>query len=201
MRLYQLFEDLTQVSGLSYQQYWDVKRKKISNEAILKFHLGYDQNRIHNFLADWMILIEAPPYLALDSSFTGIPAFLDKLKQHADLYVCTARQFRQPAMDQLARLNLLHNFKQVLVTEQRQSKVSLIESYVSSLSERDWLVGDTGKDIQAGKLLNIKTCAVLSGFLNEKALQSYEPDWIIESVTSFSPADICLNINYLQELA
>ena len=56
-----------------------------------------------------------------------------------------------------------------------------------SLASQDWMIGDTGKDIQVGQMLGIKTCAVLSGFLNEKALLNYGPDLILPTAADFRP--------------
>lgn len=191
LRLYRLFQHLAPDSPLSYEQYWAFKQRTISNETILSSELGHDQDQITRFVVEWMTLIESPPYLALDGNFSGVHTTLAGLQQQADLHVCTARQLRQPVLDQLASLDLLHFFKQVLVTEQKHSKESLIMAHVASLSTQDWLVGDTGKDIQVGKLLNMKTCAVLSGFLSRENLQSYDPDLILDSVVNFPlPADV-----------
>ena len=133
-----------------------------------------------------MTLIESPSYLALDGNFPGIHDTLRSLQKHADLHVCTARQRRQPVLDQLARLDLFHFFKQVLVTEKKHKKESLIAAHVAGRSMQDWLVGDTGNDIQVGKFLNMKTCGVLSGFLNEDALKAYCPDLLVNSIDDFS---------------
>jgi len=187
LRLYRLFQYLAPDSSLSYEQYWALKQNRVSNETILSSRLGYSKDEIAGFIAQWMALIESPPYLSLDSSFVGIETALGGLQQVADLYVCTARQLRQPVLDQLASLNLLQFFKQLLVTEQKYTKESLIAANVVNLSSEDWMVGDTGKDIQVGKLLNIKTCAVLSGFLSKESLRRYCPDLIIDSVGSFVP--------------
>jgi len=188
LRLYRLFQHLVPDSSLSYAQYWAFKQNKISNEKILSSELRHDQKQIARFVAQWMTLIESPPYLALDSNFAGIHSTLAVLQQRADLHVCTARQLRQPVLDQLESLNLLQFFKQILVTEQKQSKESLIAAHVAGLSTQDWLAGDTGKDIQVGKLLNMKTCAVLSGFLSRESLLSYAPDLIVDSVIDFQHA-------------
>lgn len=185
LRLYRLFQHLAPDSSLSYERYWALKQNKISNETILSSELGYDQDQIERFVVQWMSLIESPPFLELDSNFIGIHVILKNLQKLADLHVCTARQLRQPLLDQLASLDLLQFFKQVLVTEQKHSKESLIVAHVADLSSQDWFVGDTGKDIQVGKLLNMKTCAVLSGFLSKEKLESYAPDLILDSVIDF----------------
>jgi phosphoglycolate phosphatase len=67
------------------------------------------------------------------------------------------------------------------VTQQRKEKFDLINDEVL-ISKQDWFVGDTGKDIQTGKKLGIKTAAVLSGFLNKEKLMEYEPDVIERDV-------------------
>lgn len=186
LRLYRLFQHLVPDSPMSYENYWGFKKNKVSNETILSTELGHDEKQIAGFVAQWMSLIESPDFLEYDSNFADIHPTLEDLQKQAHLYVCTARQQRQPVLDQLARFGLLRFFNQILVTEQKNSKESLIAASVTSLSSQDWLVGDTGKDIQVGKLLNMKTCAVLSGFLNREALHRYEPDLILDSVVKFS---------------
>ena len=182
LRLYRLFQHLAPNSSLSYDQYWAFKQNRISNETLLSTHLGYGKDEIAGFRAQWMALIESPSYLSLDSSFVGIEMALASLQEVANLYVCTARQLRQAALDQLANLNLLKFFEEVLVTEQKHTKESLIAANVSGLSPKDWMVGDTGKDIQVGKSMNMNTCAVLSGFLSQEVLIQYEPDLILQSI-------------------
>lgn len=185
LRLYRLFQFLALNSTLTYDQYWAFKKNKVSNESILKTELGYGHDQVVKFVENWMDLIESPNYLSLDSNFDGMHKALADLKEIGSLYVCTARQLRQPVQEQLSRLNLLQFFKEVFVTEQKYSKDSLIAANVKNLCSNDWLIGDTGKDIMVGKILGMKTCAVLTGFLNRKSLQGYEPDLIVGSVVDF----------------
>ena len=184
-RLYHLFQKLVPVSQLSYDNYWDFKRDKVSNETILASVYGYGVAEIESFVIDWMKTIETPELLALDKNFHGIHSALERLGKHAMLHVCTARQHRQAAIEQLDRLGLLHFFNSVMVTEQRRGKEELIAS-VDGLCPQDWIIGDTGKDIQVGQALGIKTCAVLSGFLSLKSLCPYHPDLILKSAIEFT---------------
>lgn len=186
LRLYRLFQHLAPDSKMSFEQYWELKRKKISNEKILLSELDYNKVQVTRFVTKWMKLIETPPFLSLDENFEGIHIALNHIQQQADLHVCTSRQFHQPVLDQLASLDLLHFFKQILVTEQKYTKVSLIASHITNRSILDWVVGDTGRDIQVGKLLNMRTCAVLTGFLSRESLEGYNPDLISDSVVNFS---------------
>ncbi|MFN3075893.1 MAG: HAD family hydrolase [Alphaproteobacteria bacterium] len=185
-RLYHLFQRLAPSSRLSYEEYWELKRNRISNETILKSHLNYGNEAITNFTSDWMTLIESAEFLEMDVNFPGMRDTLSHLKEHADLHVCTDRQSRQPVLDQLDRLNLLPFFSQILVTLQKDRKEDLIVAHVPNRSRGDWILGDTGRDIQVGKRLGIRTCAVLSGFLSRKSLLDYAPDLILDAVTNFS---------------
>lgn len=186
LRLYRLFQNLVPDSPFSYEQYWTLKQKKISNETILLSILGKEESQVMRFVAQWMALIESPSYLAYDKKFVDIHTALTRFQQQADLYVCTARQLRQPVLDQLESFDILRFFKQVLVTEQKHSKETLIAAHVANLSSQDWMFGDTGNDIQVGKLLNMNTCAVLSGFLSRESMEDYNPDLIINFVSDFS---------------
>ena len=185
LRLYRLFQDLAPESVLSFEQYWELKRDKISNEAIISSRLRYNKDQVAAFVERWMNWIETPQYLMLDVGFTGMQAALVVLHEFADLHVCTARQLQAPVLSQLNCLNLMQFFDRVMVTEQNATKESLIKAHVKNLSSSDWLVGDTGKDIQVGKSLGMKTCGVLSGFLSKKSLTSYSPDLILNSVLDF----------------
>lgn len=184
LRLYKLFQHLVPTSKLTYQKYWAFKSEKVSNESILAKEFNYDAVAINRFVSDWMDSIETPEFLVLDQNLPGMHANLASLRERANLYVCTARQTRIPVVDQLERLNLLPYFDKILVTEQRQGKEELVKT-VPGLSSQDWIIGDTGEDIQVGQALELKTCAVLSGFLNEESLRGYEPDLILATAASF----------------
>ena len=54
-----------------------------------------------------------------------------------------------------------------------------------NLTPNDWVVGDTGKDVQVGMALGVNTCAVLTGFMTADALSRYSPKIILESVIEF----------------
>jgi len=187
-RLFQLFNDLVPDSELSFEEYWVLKFSRLSNEDILKNYFNYAPADVERFREHWMRLIEDDVYLRYDKPIEGVIPCLQRLVEHSalSLYVCTARQSREQAVAQLARLGFDGVFRSVLVTEQRNEKEYLIRETVKYLSEQDWIVGDTGKDIQIGKDLKLKTCAVLSGFMNKFNLLKYNPDVIIDNVGKFN---------------
>ncbi|MBC3258106.1 MULTISPECIES: HAD hydrolase-like protein [Pseudomonas] len=184
-RLHQLFQHLVPESKLSFSEYWELKFAGHSNETIVSDRFGFNARAVTEFRRDWMALIESPSFLERDVNFTGIHEALDELKESARLYVCTARQFVNPVHVQLEALNLLGYFDEVMVTEQRNTKEFLIAQKVSNLTSHDWVVGDTGKDVQVGMALGVNTCAVLTGFMTADALSRYSPKIILESVIEF----------------
>lgn len=186
LRLYKLFQFLVPTSNLTYDEYWGLKQQKISNQTILTAQFNYSEAMLNTFLDRWMQLIEHKDYLKFDKVINGVEDVLQTLQKHANLYVCTARQHQKVALAQLEALGLNVFFSGVFVTEQKYSKNELIGNSISNLSSSDWFVGDTGHDIQVGKKLNIKTCAVMTGFLSGEALAKYQPDILLESVVDFS---------------
>jgi phosphoglycolate phosphatase len=160
---------------------------------ILSDMFGSSKTEIGQFVKEWMGLIESPELLALDTCLPGIHQTLQILEQHSKLHICTARQHRDLAVNQLAQFDLLRYFSRVLVTAQQCSKELLIMQQGPLIDSQDWIVGDTGKDIAAGRFLKINTCAVLSGFQSKATLLEYGPDLVLESVANFSPIHLITN--------
>lgn len=188
-RVYLLFQHLIPASTFSFEEYWDLKRNKINHQKILAAHFNYSDNAIKLFEQNWMDLIEADEWLFLDRPLEGVTDLLKKLAVSNHLYIVTARQFKAKVFKQMDNFGWENVFKDVLVTEQKKEKFDLIkENSEIVLTKKDIFIGDTGKDIETGKKLGIRTIAVLNGFLNEQRLKEYGPDKIIESV-------IDININ------
>jgi phosphoglycolate phosphatase len=183
LRLFSLFNEIVPESTLTFEQYWDLKFQRKTNKDIVVEKFNFDSVRAQEFIVVWMEKIEDVSYLDLDTPISGVHELLDDLKSRCNLYVCTARQFKEKARNQLFKLDMLKYFKDVLVTEQRSTKSELIGKFVPDLHSSDFLVGDTGSDVVQGKELGIKTIAVLSGFMSESSLLTYDPDMIIKSVS------------------
>lgn len=180
-RLYKLFQELVPSSNLTFDDYWKLKMNKIGHKEILMTNFLYTENDILIFEEHWMKNIEHDDWLVLDEPFTGVKEYLEKLHKDHELYIVTARQFENKVISRMAELGWISFFKKILVTNQKKEKVELIKEHVL-VSEEDWFVGDTGKDIQTGKQLGMKTAAVLSGFLSRARLEEYNPDVIVNGV-------------------
>jgi len=185
-RLFKLFNHLVPDSQLTSDQYWALKFSNMTNEKILKNYFNYNDQQTTFFLDDWMKLIESEDFLSYDSLIDGALSYLIKLSKEANLHLCTARQSKEKLYAQMDRLGLHGIFQNILVTEQKSPKEHLISTFIPDISRNDWIIGDTGKDIQTGKALGIKTCAVLSGFTNKFNLLKYNPDKVISDITCFN---------------
>lgn len=180
-RLYQLFQSLVPTSELSFEEYWDLKRNKKSHKEILFSKFNYSDEQYGDFEKKWMSEIELEKWLELDIPFEGISDWLLELSKKHSLFVVTARQSENIAVEQIKSYGWENIFLKVLVTQQKQEKHDLVKNAVQVTPE-DWFIGDTGKDVETGKRLGIKTAAVLSGFLSKESLIPYQPDIIANTV-------------------
>jgi phosphoglycolate phosphatase len=184
-RLYHLFQYLVPESKLEFEEYWQLKKNKINHKQILTSKYEYSEEKYIDFEKKWMDEIELEKWLNFDKPFNGVGKFLDFLATKKKLFLVTARQSKENTKKQIHKLGWEDIFTEILVTQQKHEKHELIKSRVQ-INSTDWMVGDTGKDIQTGKLLGIKTAAVLSGFLNEVNLLQYEPDVIENHITDIN---------------
>jgi phosphoglycolate phosphatase len=183
-RLYALFQYLVPSSNLSFDEYWTLKRNKINHKEILTKHFNYSLDEFHKFEQLWLKEIELESWLKLDSPFDGVSEFLNELRKNNILYLVTARQSKEMVIKQIGTYGWETVFEKILVTEQLLEKHLLIKENVT-VSANDWIIGDTGLDVEVGKKLGMQTAAVLSGFLNKEKLSEYKPDIILSNVTSF----------------
>ena len=180
-RMYHLFQHLVPCSKLSFDDYWDLKRDKVSHELLLREKFGYSEEEIGEFAGKWMSRIEEPKWLSVDEPFEGVTDFLNKCSEKNRLYIVTARQFEDRALWQIGKYDWYQYVNGVFVSNMPNGKYELIRHLVEA-GDRGWFIGDTGKDIETGKALGLKTAAVLSGFLSRKRLLEYHPDLIINTV-------------------
>jgi phosphoglycolate phosphatase len=181
-RLYHLFQHLVPHSSFSYDDYWELKRNMQTHSIILDKHFQYEEKLVRDFEEKWMEEIEKENWLSFDEPFPGVTPFLQMLAGDYDLYLITARQLTAAAKKQVDSFGWNSLFKEVMVTNQAKEKAEIVLSFIVP-SAQDWMIGDTGIDIQTGKQLGMKTAAVCSGFRSRAVLEKYQPDVIAEKVT------------------
>ncbi len=183
-RIYGLFKKISG-TNLTFDQYWELKRNQVSNSDILIKYCDYTDVKLQKFNDEWFPLIEHDDWLIFDEPLPGITDFLKKLSYDNTLILVTARQRIDKVFDQIVRFGWQDLFQDILVTQQEKEKEALISSKYDCLST-DYIIGDSGKDILAGKALGLKTIAVLSGSRNKLQLSKYNPDFIVDSIVDFN---------------
>ena len=184
-RLYSLFSALVPECILDINAYWALKRDKITHKRILLEHYGYSYHEIKIFELEWLTKIETHEFLNMDTIYPGAHSHIQMLSKMADLYLLTARQFPDMVDSQLNKFKIKKFFKSIYVTRGKISKNELVIDL--KLSNEDWIIGDTGYDIEVGKKLGVRTASVTNGFLNKKSLLIYKPDLILETFIDFIP--------------
>jgi phosphoglycolate phosphatase len=184
-RLYSLFKALVPECVLGINAYWALKRDKITHKKILLEHYGYSHREIEIFELEWLKKIEMQEFLNMDIIHPGTYTHIQMLSKMADLYLLTARQYPDMVDSQLNRFKIRNFFKKIYVTRGKLSKNEVVIDL--KLSNEDWIIGDTGYDIEVGKKLGVRTASVTNGFLNKKSLLIYKPDLILETFTDFIP--------------
>lgn len=181
-RMYLLFKELVPGCLLSKEEYWAMKRDKVSHRDILMDGMGYSGDDIEDFERRWMNEIEGPKSIARDRLYSGVLETLNTLRREGfKLYLVTARQFPSVAMSELKTLGIQGLFDGVFVTGPDRDKFRALES-IAPFCKRDVFVGDTGKDIQLGKAAGGFTVAIADGFVSAGRLREYSPDVIINSI-------------------
>ncbi|RYZ77825.1 MAG: HAD family hydrolase [Proteobacteria bacterium] len=181
-RLYKLFMELVPEASFSFEDYWKIKNSRVIQSDLLTKWFQYGADDIAKFKTCWMNKVEERARLDLDRPFEGVSRILGELSNKHGLFLVTARQKPEFVAWQLEKFGWSKFFKRILVTEQRSSKAELIRS-LQTFSGDDVLVGDTGEDVQTAHELNLISVAVGSGFLSKEILQSYKPNFLLNSIS------------------
>ncbi|OPZ76919.1 MAG: Pyrophosphatase PpaX [Alphaproteobacteria bacterium ADurb.Bin438] len=183
LRLYNLFKELTNCS-MTYDEYWKIKRQRINQKDFLKRYFNYSDEMIADFKKNWLLKIEEPHRFKDDFLVDGMREVLEKLSKDNNLYLVTHRQSQELTLKEAEDLGISKYFKKIMASEQKITKVQMIENNVK-VSKEDILIGDTGEDIKDAKKLGIKSIAVAWGILNYEVLKEYNPDFIAKGIEDF----------------
>lgn len=188
-RIYDLFVFLTS-SDIKFDDYWNIKREGNSNHFVLE-QLGI-VDQFPTFKTDWFRLIEADQYLLKDELIENTIEALKTLSDIGKVVLATNRQSREKALGQLRAKNLLHYFSDVLVTEHKESKSTLLRDWLlvnqSPETFNGFMIGDTEEDFNVGAENKLSTIAVLSGFRSENFFARFPFSGVFPNLYQFSLA-------------
>lgn len=181
LRLYHLHQDILKQSGFttpySREEYLALKRKKTPEREIISFIPKHYQDF---YLQQREKYMEYWEHLAKDILFPWSKEALEQLQRHNTLILCTRRKKTGFLLRQLQHLGIDDLFHDYVVSFGQ--KAEMIERHPLFLPQKAVIIGDTEAEIETGKLLGIKTVAVLSGYRNKEFLESYHPDLIVENI-------------------
>lgn len=185
-RMYRLFCELIPESTLTKEEYWSYKRDKVNHKKLIEMlypHIPFDA-----FERKWMQLIEADTYLCMDQNYADTIEVLSLLYDRGhELYLLTARQYKDGLLKELTRLGIIDFFDCIMTTEGKYTKEDILRKY--SLNNKELLIADNifisdmGKDIELGNKFGFYTIAITHGFMSEEKLVEYNPKRIIHELS------------------
>jgi len=189
-RYYRIYREMVLAGGgnpLKKSEYWRLRRQGISESELLSQLVP---SKVYSeLLASRAKKLETLEYLKYDQLVPGALETIEFLKARARLILVTLRNAAMELMHQLQTLGLGSLFELVLfptqhIDDHAKSKATLISGNPWFKAENSMIIGDSEADILAGKMLNIKSIAVLSGIREREILVRYKPDYIIDSLAA-----------------
>ena len=167
-------------------QYWELKRKKVSEENILKKN-ETDEVTLKKYFKFRIPLLEDLNYLKYDHLFPGVVNMLEVLSQKNELVMVTNRKNRNNLLHQLESLKISNFFNQILNSNTQEeprylAKTNIIHKNISLDNCKTWFFGDSEMDMQAGKSIGSMTVAVSLGIRESEFLASLLPDYLIDTL-------------------
>lgn len=164
---------------LSADQYWTLKRERVSEPAILA--RWYPAVRVETYEARRADLLEDGEQLRLDAPFAGALDALDRLLLAGHrLTLVSLRRDPQQLRAELDGLGLTPLFEHVISARGGPSpwetKAFLLRSLIT---DGDWIVGDTEADVRAAHDLGLRSCAVACGIRTPEFLAELQPTRLV----------------------
>jgi phosphoglycolate phosphatase len=176
----------TGVSPMPGPLYWWRKRAACPEEAILA-ELGVADPA--PYVRQRLQLIETAEYLAHDRAWPWAHDVLTRLALRVPLVLVTARACRPLLLEQMERLGLTPFFQEILSEPAglrvHEQKAALIRDCLARQGRGPqgcWMVGDTEADVGAGRLVGLRTAAVLCGIRDRELLLRAGADFLLEDI-------------------
>lgn len=169
--VYKLIAKAFKIRQMTFETYWNLRRKGLSNKDIL-IQSGIRDEVLKDAELIWLGEIESLRMLKLDSIFYGVLEWLQKFNQKFDFILVTLRSNSENLKTQLSWLGIDNYFKQVLSVPHQTSsaKAKALEVQANVKQKIVSWIGDSEVDMQAASLLNIKPIGVTSGMRPKEML-------------------------------
>lgn len=195
------------VKQLTKAEFWQMKRSRIP-EWQIGIRSGLDETQAREFGQLRRRTVHTLPYLAYDSLIPSAIAALERAQEAGiDIALMTMRRvweleyiFERYNLERFFPKNRCYCLaNDYTKTSDVEEKPLLMKKALAELppASSTWMVGDTEADIIAAKTYGVPVIAVLSGIRDRPRLEQYEPDWIVDDLST--AVDWILN-RFLQPL-
>ncbi len=193
-RYYRAYSDglrFLEQEPLGPEEYWNLKRRKIPDQEILR--MSGSEGRLREFRSRRDFLIEQEELLRLDCVWPQLRPTYEALFAQVPAILVTLRSSASRTLAQLDALGIRSWFQSVLAApsgpeERWRTKVKLVReaNVLPAQPSSSVFVGDTETDIIAGKELGSVSVAVTFGIRTEEALASLGADVVCRTPDELS---------------
>lgn len=182
VRQYKLFREMVNDSDLTYDNYWNIKRKNIDQKSFLKKYYNYSDRECADFRKKWCDNIEdINRILRYDYLVPGIDILLRTLFKDYKVYLVTNRLNKENVNKELEYLNIKNIFSKIFVTEHNKKKADIIQANIK-YGFSDIIIGDSVDDILTANILGLQSIIVCWGICDKNTIIKKYPDFIFETV-------------------
>lgn len=182
------------VRQLSKEEFWELKRSRTPETEIAK-RSGLDELQAIAFAQLRSEIAHDLRYLGYDTLAPGAVEALEKVQRHpeVDLAVMTMRRHKELEFA-LERYNLRRFFpphrcycisNDYPKKSDVEDKPLLMERALKEFptDQQVWMIGDTEADIVSAQTHSLKSIAVLSGIRDRASIESFQPDFIVNTLS------------------
>lgn len=171
-------------SSLNKDEYWRGKRAQKALHNLLETY--EDSPIIKAYQVKWQQQIEEKNALLFDEVFPYVKNVLKELCERYNLILVTLRKQHDAVIDEIRTKTLDKYFKNIIVVQPDRNPPDMLkyQAIISlpNIDEHSIFIGDTEVDINAAKMLRIKSIGVLSGIRNAAIMKQLNPDYIINDI-------------------
>lgn len=164
LRLYSLFCSLSGVDMLSFEEYWEEKKKGKTQEDMLQEYTKFSNEERIQFAKQWSNKVEHINLLRKDIKQNFSEQLIEMAKTKGYVFLWTNRRIKKNLLEELQWLGWANKFDQILITEQRKSKYDLIMEILRDLGEdiHNLIITDTIEDYIIANRLKVD-CLLYDG--------------------------------------
>jgi phosphoglycolate phosphatase len=177
-RDYKVYSNILQGNAfkpLNIDEYWKLRRGHTNIFEILG-RSSVPESLGKYFISQRDFLIESNECLSLDQLFADVPETIIALRSIYNCIIITRRKSDEDTINQICRLGIKDLFSDIIIVQSDKTDA------FGSISNLQYVVGDTENDIIPANSLRLKSVAVTTGIRNYSCLKKFFPSYIINNL-------------------